>query len=308
MAGDNPTAHILQSLVMNSVICATKGVAAYFTGSGALLAETLHTGADCGNQLLLLLGVSQSRRPPDAAHPLGYGRALYFWSFIVALILFTGGGVFSIYEGMHKLEEPEPISLVFVGLGILLFSLVLEGYATLSNIKEMSKRRGQTPFIRYIRETKDSDLVVVFGENAAATLGLIIAFASLVLAWITGDSRYDAIGSIGIGIVLVLVAIFLAIEVKSLLVGECADKKIEQAIQKVVGEIAGIERLIHVITVQQGPGQVLVMMKLSFAADLNINKAGELINVLEVKLRELCPEVKWCFVEPDRYRQSAASA
>jgi cation diffusion facilitator family transporter len=216
MSAEHSTKHILRSLAVNLVIALAKGFAALLTGSGAMLAEAIHSGADCSNQLLLLLGVQQSRRPADDAHPLGYGRALYFWSFLVALLLFTGGGVFSIHEGVHKLAHPEPIEHVEIALGILGFSLLLEGGSTFSNIREMNRRRGQTRFLRYLRESKDSDLVVIFGENAAASLGLVAAMIALGTAWATGDADFDAIGSITIGVILVGVALFLAVEIKSL--------------------------------------------------------------------------------------------
>ncbi len=296
-AGD--TKHILQSLVVNVAIAAAKGVAAVLTGSGAMLAETLHSGADCSNQVLLLTGVKRSRRAPDAEHPLGYGRALYFWSFIVALLLFSGGGVFSIYEGVHKLSHPEPVEKAWLGLAILGFSLALEGWATWGNVKEMKKRRGAQPLVRYLKETKDSDLVVVFGENSAAVVGLGVAIAALLLAWQTGDPRWDAAGSLGIGVVLVAVAVFLAVEVKSLLIGERADPGVEAALREVVTGVTQVEAVLSVITVQQGPGEVLVAAKLRFKAGLSALAVAEVINAIERALRERAPEVRWCFVEPD---------
>jgi cation diffusion facilitator family transporter len=239
MSDEHSTKHILQSLAVNLAIALAKGFAALLTGSGAMLAEAIHSGADCSNQLLLLLGVQQSRRPADDSHPLGYGRALYFWSFLVALLLFTGGGVFSIYEGVHELAHPEPVEHVEIALGILGFSLLLEGGSTLSNIREMNRRRRQTPFFRYLQESKDSDLVVIFGENAAASLGLVAAMIALGAAWATGDADFDAVGSIVIGVILVGVALFLAVEIKSLLVGERADKTIEEAARAIAGEQPG---------------------------------------------------------------------
>ena len=219
---EHSTGHIIQSLAVNVLIAVTKAIAAFFTKSGAMLAEALHSFSDCGNQILLLIGVRQARKPPDASHPLGYGRALYFWSFLVALMLFAGGGVFSVYEGVHKVREPEPVEKVWLGLLILFISIALEGGATISNIRELNKRRGKTPFFQYLGETKDSDLIVVFGENSAAVLGLMFAILALVLAWKTNDGRWDGIGSILIGAVLIGVAIFLARKVQSLLLGEAA--------------------------------------------------------------------------------------
>jgi cation diffusion facilitator family transporter len=297
MAGD--TSHIVQSLIANSAIACAKGVAAVLTGSGAMMAETLHSAADCGNQLLLLMGVKLSRRPPTDKHPLGYGRSLYFWSFMVALLLFTGGGVFSMYEGLHKLGHAEPVDNPMIAVAILGFSLAIEGWATFKNIVEMNKRRGNKPFFRYLRETKDSDLVVVFGENSAAVLGLALAMAALGMASLTGNPNWDAIGTLAIGVVLIGVAVFLAIEVKSLLVGEAADPEIGAAAEALAIEDPKITKVLRLITVQQGPGEVLVAMKLGFEHGMPFEELAQAINSFETRLRTRCPEIKWCFVEPD---------
>lgn len=299
MAADHSTSHIIQSLVANALIAVCKGVAAVLTGSGAMLAETLHSAADCGNQLLLLMGVKRAQKAPDAAHPLGYGRALYFWSFMVALLLFSGGGVFSIYEGIHKIMAPEPVEKVLIGLAVLGVSIVIEGAATISNIREINKRRGDKPFMRYVRETKDSDLIVVFGENGAATLGLLFASAALGTAHVTGDPRWDGVGSLVIGLVLVGVAVFLAVEVKSLLVGESADPEIEKATREVISVHGKLHEVLNIITVQQGPGEVLVALKVRLAPGLSCEEVCGAINDFEVALKAKRPEVRWLFVEPD---------
>src|SRR6266540_2468303 len=234
MSAEHSTAHIIQSLLVNLLIAAGKGVAAVLTGSGSMLAETLHSFADCGNQLLLLLGVKRARKPADHKHPLGYGRSLYFWSFMVALMLFLGGGLFSIYEGVHKIHEPEKIEKVWLGLVILAGSILLEGWSLWSNIREIKQRRGDKPLLRYLRDTKDSDLVVVFGKNFAAVVGLAFALAALLIADRTGDGRWDGIGSLAIGAVLVGVAGFLAFEIMSLLVGEAADPDVDAAARQLV--------------------------------------------------------------------------
>jgi cation diffusion facilitator family transporter len=296
---DHSTAHIVQSLLVNVVIAVVKAVAAFFTKSGAMLAEALHSFSDCGNQLLLLVGVRQARRPADARHPFGYGRAVYFWSFMVALMLFLGGGAFSIYEGVHKLRAPEPVERVWLGVLILAISLVLEGGATISNIRELNKRRGARGFMRYLRETTDSDLVVVFGENSAAVLGLVLAIASLLAAALTGDGRWDGVGSIGIGVVLLAVAVFLAVEVSSLLLGEAAAPEIAEAARAAAGELPGLDRVLNVMTMQQGPGEVLVHVKVSFVPTLSIEEACRQINDFEARLRQARPEIRWVFVEPD---------
>lgn len=296
---DHGTKHIIQSLVVNSIIAAAKLTAAFFTKSGAMLAEGIHSAADCGNQILLLWGVKQGQRPADEKHPLGYGRNVYFWSFMVALLLFTGGGVFSIYEGIHKLGTHEPVEHVEWAIGILFFSLLLEGWATLGNVKELNKRRGSVGFVRYLRETKESALVVVFGENSAAVLGLGVALVAVVVAKITGESWPDAVGTLVVGVVLVAVAVFLAIEVKSLLVGESADPTIQKAAEELAVTDARIEKVLVCITMQQGPGEVFVAVKIKCEPGLTALDISSMINEFEGRLRAKCPEAKWVFVEPD---------
>ncbi|HEX3479547.1 MAG TPA: cation diffusion facilitator family transporter [Kofleriaceae bacterium] len=298
MAGES-TGEILKSLAVNVIIAAAKGVAAFVTGSGAMLAETLHSFADCGNQLLLLKGVRATRRPPDRAHPFGYGRAMYFYSFIVALLLFFGGGAFSIYEGVHKLAHPEPVEDAGIALIILVVSIALEGWSTLGNIRAMNQRRGSLGFFRYLRATKDSDLIVVFGENSAAVLGLTFAIAALGLAHETGDVRWDAIGSIAIGGVLVLVATFLAREVKSLLVGEAADPALIKSFEELAELDPNVDRVLNVLTLQQGPGEIIVAAKLQFRPGMDTDTLVEAINAFERALKAKVPEVRWSFIEPD---------
>jgi cation diffusion facilitator family transporter len=299
MPAGESTGEILKSLAVNVVIAVSKGVAAFLTGSGAMLAETLHSFADCGNQLLLLKGVRATRRPADREHPFGYGRNMYFYSFIVALLLFFGGGVFSIYEGIHKIEHPEPVGDVGIALIILVISIALEGWSTLGNIKLMNQRRGDTRFLRYLRETKDSDLIVVFGENSAAVLGLLLAMVALVLAYETGDGRWDALGSLAIGVVLVGVATFLAREVKSLLVGEAADPRLLHSFNELAEIDPNVERVLNVLTLQQGPGEIVVAAKLKFRSGMDTDALVDAINAFERALKARVPEVRWSFIEPD---------
>lgn len=299
MSAEDSSKHIIQSLVVNLVIAVAKFIAAFVTGSGAMLAEAIHSFADCGNQLLLLRGVKEAKRPPDASHPMGYGRSLYFWSFMVAMLLFTGGGVFSIYEGVHHFLHPEPVENIGLAIAILGGALLLEGWATFGNIKELNKRRGAVPFVRFLKETKDSDLVVVFGENSAAVLGLFFALLAVVLSHVTGDARLDAMGSFVVGLILIGVAVFLATEVKSLLVGESADPAIKAEAMAVAHAHPKIERVLNVITMQQGPGEVVVALKLLMVEGLSGREVIDAINEFEVTLQERRPEVKWSFVEPD---------
>jgi cation diffusion facilitator family transporter len=293
------TGHIIQSLIVNILIAISKSFAAFMTNSGAMLAEAIHSFADCANQTLLYVGVKQAQREPDAKHPLGYGRSVYFWSFMVAMLLFSVGGMFSVYEGIHKYTHPEPVEHIEWGVGILIFSVILEGYAAFSNVIEMNKRRGNTSFFKYLKETKDSDLVVIFGENSAAVLGLILALVFMLASYYTNDGRYDAIGSLLIGCVLIGVAIFLSREVKSLLIGESADPKIEQTAQKIAFEHPKIKNIINCITIQQGPGEVLVCVKIKCEPQITALDVSQLINEFEESLRKICPEVRWLYVEPD---------
>ena len=186
MAGQG-IGYIFRALAANFLIACAKGVGAFITGSGAMLAETLHSLSDCVNQVLLLVGLKQSARPPSAKYPLGEGRNLYFWSFMVAMLLFLGGGAYSIYEGIHKLQHPEPLSNAFVAIVILSFSLATEGWAMTGALKAVKERRGKRSLVEYLRETKDSDLVVIFGEDLAACIGLAFALVAIVISAVTGD-------------------------------------------------------------------------------------------------------------------------
>lgn len=297
--GGEGVGYIIRALVANFLIACAKGVGAFITGSGAMLAETLHSLSDCVNQLLLLLGLKQARKPPDERYPLGHGRNLYFWSFMVAMLLFLGGGAYSIYEGIHKLQHPEPLSSPYVAIGILGFALAIEGWAMAGAYKAIKARKGDRPLFQYLRETKDSDLVVIFGEDGAACLGLALALIAVMVAWLTGDARFDAIGTLCIGVVLIAVAVFLAVEVKSLLLGEAADPGLLEVLANVAKQDPQITGVLRALTVQQGPGEVLVACKLAFRGDISGKQMIEAINAFEVRLQEKHPEVKWCFVEPD---------
>lgn len=298
MAGSG-TGYILRALAANFLIAVAKGVGAVITGSGAMLAETLHSLSDCVNQVLLLVGLKQARRPPSEKYPLGQGRNLYFWSFMVAMLLFLGGGMYSVYEGVHKLRHPEPVDNPWVAIGILGFALVIEGWAMSGAIKAINERRGSRPLVKYLRETKDSDLVVIFGEDAAACLGLALALVAVVVAWLTHNPAWDAIGTLCIGGVLIGVAVFLAVEVKSLLLGESADPALLGTIREVAAKDPRITKVLRMLTVQQGPGEIMVAVKLSYVADLTTTTLVAAINEFEAALHAAAPEIKWCFVEPD---------
>jgi len=293
------TSEVIKSLVVNVAIAVAKGIAAVISGSGAMLAETLHSFADCGNQILLLVGARSARRPADDKHPLGYGRAMYYYSFIVALLLFFGGGVFSVREGWEKIRHPEPVESITLATAILAFSFLLEGWSLYGNIKEINKRRGAKAFVRYLKDTTDSDLIVVFGENSAAVIGLIFAMIALVLAKETGDGRWDGVGSLVIGLVLLGVATFLGREVKSLLVGEAADASLTKTCEELAAADPNVERVLRVLTLQQGPGEIVVALKLEMRAGMVTAELVEAINSFERQLKLRVPEVRWSFIEPD---------
>ena len=295
----NSTARaILYAFLANFAIAIAKSWAAWLTGSGTMLAESIHSYADTGNQVLLYLGLTQSQRPPDAEHPLGYGKLSYFWSFIVALLLFSMGGLFSIYEGMHKLNHPEGLSQIWIAILVLIFALVLEGFSLLGALREIRHVRGERPFREWFKHTRNSELVVVLGEDIGALIGLILALGFLVLAAYTGDPIYDAIGSICIGVVLLFISIFIASRVRSLLLGRSADPEIQEAINAIIMGQEDIEFVFNTITIQFGPDTMLAA-KIKMRAGIDIETAVNSINALERELKERIPNLKWSFIEPD---------
>jgi len=295
----NSTARaILYAFLANFGIALAKSWAAWLTGSGSMLAEAIHSYADTGNQVLLYLGLKQSQRPADLEHPLGYGKLSYFWSFIVALLLFSLGGIFSVYEGLHKLQHPEDLSRIWVAVVVLVLAIVLEGSSLLGCLREIRKVRGERPFGEWLKHTRNSELVVVLGEDIGAQLGLILALGFLVAAAITGDPVYDAFGSICIGVVLLVISMFIAWRIKSLLVGRSADPLIQEAIDSIICEHDDIECVLNTITIQYGPDTMLAA-KVKMRAGLDIESAVRAINALEKKLKERIPNLRWSFIEPD---------
>ena len=295
----NSTARaILYAFLANFGIAIAKSWAAWLTGSGSMLAEAIHSYADTGNQVLLYVGLRQSQRPPDAEHPLGYGKLSYFWSFIVALMLFSLGGLFSIYEGVHKLNHPEELSRLWVAILVLVLAIFLEGASLLGCLREIKLIRGERPFRQWLKHTRNSELVVVLGEDIGAQIGLIMALGFLILAAYTDNPVYDAMGSICIGVVLLVISVFIAWRVRSLLVGRSADPEIQAIIEGIIAEQEGIERVFNIITIQFGPDTMLAA-KVKMLPGMDIESAVEEINALERKLKAGIPKLAWCFVEPD---------
>ncbi len=295
---DSTARAILYAFLANFGIAIAKSWAAWLTGSGSMLAEAIHSYADTGNQVLLYLGLRQSQKPADDEHPLGYGKLSYFWSFIVAILLFSMGGMFSIYEGVHKLQNPEPLSQIWIAIVVLSLAILLEGFSLFGALTEIRKVRAGRPFREWLKHTRNSELVVVLGEDIGAQLGLVIALGFLVTAKITGDPFYDAVGSICIGVILIVISAFVASRIKSLLVGRSADPDIQQVIDSVINNQASIEQVFKTITVQFGPDTMLAA-KIKLRSGLSIDDAVASINELERELKARVPKLKWCFIEPD---------
>ncbi len=294
----SPIRAILWAFAANFGIAIAKFAAAFTTGSSSMLAEAIHSCADTGNQLLLLLGLCQAQRPPDAEHPLGYGKDIYFWSFIVALLLFSMGGMFSIYEGLHKLDSSEPLTKPWVALLVLGVSIGLEALSMRGCLAEVKHVRGERSLWRWLNESRNSELVVVFGEDFAALVGLVIAFGFVVLASVTGDLRFDAYGSLVIGVLLVVVAIFIATRVKQLLIGRSADPSVVARIEAELSADPAVVRVYRVITIQIG-AEIMLAAKVHMREGLSIDAACAEINRLEQRLKQQVPELRWSFIEPD---------
>jgi cation diffusion facilitator family transporter len=288
---------IFYALFANLAIAVAKTAAAIATGSSAMLAESIHSYADSGNQGLLLWGLRRARRPPTPDYPLGYGKAVFFWSFIVALVLFSLGGLFSVYEGWHKLAHPEPLAYPWVAVGILVFALAAEAVSLRACLHEVNKVRNGRSLWRWFRESRQSELVVVLGEDLAALFGLLLALVAVVITMLSGDPMWDALGSMSIGAVLIIVAIGIAIEIKGLLIGQSADPEVESRIRDFLQRQEGIEQVFKIITLQLGTS-LMVSVKACMKGASAREVVGA-INRTEAALRAEFPEVQWLFFEPD---------
>ena len=296
--GTNSLKSIFFALGANSAIFVAKMAAALMTGSGAMMAEAIHSLADTGNQILLLVGLKQAKRPPNPDYPLGFGKSIYFWSFIVALIMFSLGGMFSIYEGVHKLQHPEPITSPWLAVGVLLFSIVAEGISLWGCLREVNKVRGDRSLVQWFHESRQSELLVVFGEDFAALLGLSFALVAVGVTMVTGNPFYDALGSIVIGSLLVLIAIFIGIEVKSLLIGQGVEPYLKKKMIASLEEEEKVAEVLNLLTFQLG-NDVMVAVKARMEHCETGDDMVNAINSCEKRFREHFPETLWLFFEPD---------
>jgi len=289
---------VLYALGANLAIALAKSAGAAYTGSSAMLAEAIHSFADCGNQGLLLWGMRSVRKTATEEHPLGYGKAIYFWSFIVALMLFSMGGLFSIYEGLHKLSSPEPLKEAWVALSILGFGIIAEAVSLWGALREIDKERGARGYWSWFRNSRTSELVVIFAEDLAALGGLVLAFGFILTALATGNPMWDALGSVAIGALLVLVAILVGKEVASMLVGQSADPLVVQAMRQHLAQQPDVQRVLNLITQQLGP-DVMVAVKAVMRPQGGEREMIDAINRVERSLRQAFPQLRWCFFEPD---------
>ena len=294
----SPAKAILYAFLANFGIAVSKLAAALHTGSGSLMAEAIHSFADTCNQVLLFVGLKGSEKPADEEHPLGYGKLTYFWSFVVALILFSLGGVYSIYEGWHKYSNPEPVTGIWIGLSVLGGAIILEGLSFYGAYLEAKKMAGEQPFTSWLKTTRNAEIVVVLGEDFAAMLGLIFAFFALSLVMVTGEPLYDAFGSMVIGVLLIIVAVGLVVRLQGLLVGRSAEPALRQLAESVIAEKQGVARLFNMVTLHMGP-KVLLAAKIQLDANLTVDEAAHLINAIEDELKANRPEIGWCYIEID---------
>ena len=295
-AGSNKV--IYAALLGNLLIAITKFAAAGFTGSSAMLSEGVHSLVDTGNEILLLYGLHRARRPPDRTHPLGHGREIYFWSFIVALLVFALGAGVSIYEGISHILTPHPVENVQVNYVVLLLSILFEGYSWRVALKEFRREKGKLGYLEAVRRSKDPTTFTVLFEDSAALVGLVTALAGITLAQLLDMPELDGVASVGIGLVLAATAIFLARESKGLLMGEPALPEVQRSILEIAGHDPAVERANGVLTVQMGPDQVVVAISVEFADELQATAIEECVERLEQALKAAHPEIAGIFVKP----------
>ena len=289
---------VLFALFANTAIAIAKGVAAVLTGSGAMLAEAIHSVADAGNQLLLILGLRQTRKAPTDDHPLGFGKSIYFWSFLVAVILFSLGGMFSLYEGTHKLLHPEPLRYPWVAVSVLLFAIVAESISLWGCMREVNKERRGRNIFQWFRQSRSSALIVVFGEDIAALLGLVFALFAIVATFLTGNPLWDAVGTITIGALLLVIAVFVAIEVKDLLIGQSVDPDTLTQMREFLDRRSEIREVFSLLTMQFGP-DAMVAIKARMVPTGSERDMIVTINTVEREFRSRFPITSWLFFEPD---------
>lgn len=297
---DGSTKAILYALAANFGIALSKFAAAFWTGSGSMFAEAIHSSADCGNQLLLLLGMKEAKKPESPDHPLGHHRVTYFWSMIVALLLFFMGGAFSVYEGIHRLLHPEPLENGLIAMAVLAVAVVLEALSLMGALREIGRESGGKPFLQWFRETRESEMMVVAGEDIAALVGLALAFAAVSATVVTGNPLWDSLGTLAIGVVLMVIAFAVMREVKALIVGESMAPELRRDIADFVAAQPEVESVLNIITLAWGSKAVIAVK--ARMADMEQITGAEMvtrINLVEERMQQRWPQVRWVFFEPD---------
>ncbi|MFJ6052866.1 cation diffusion facilitator family transporter [Streptomyces sp. NPDC092307] len=306
MSASGGTKAIVAALAANLAIAVAKFVAFLFSGSSSMLAESVHSLADSGNQGLLLLGGKKAQREATPQHPFGYGRERYIYAFLVSIVLFTVGGMFAIYEGYEKIHEPHPIEAWYWPVGVLLFAIIAESFSFRTAIKESNEIRGKLTWTQFIRRAKAPELPVVLLEDFGALVGLVLALGGVGLALLTGDGIWDGIGTLCIGVLLILIAIVLAAETKSLLLGEAAGVEDVEKIKAAVVDGDVVTRVIHMRTLHLGPEELLVAAKIAVKGHDTATQVADAINAAEARIREAVPIARVIYLEPDIYRPEAA--
>jgi cation diffusion facilitator family transporter len=293
------TKAIIAALAANTAIAVAKFVAAAFTGSSSMLAEGIHSVADAGNQGLLLVGGKRAQRASTREHPFGYGRERYFYAFVVAVVLFAIGALFSLYEGFHKLSDPHPVESPAWAFGVLIFAIIAEAFSFRTAIQEANTVRGKQSWMAFIRRSKSPELPVILLEDLGALFGLIFALFGVTMAVVTGDGRWDAIGTLMIGVLLAVISVILAVETKSLLLGEGASEEMESRIRVALVATPEVDRVIHMRTLHLGPEELLVAAKIAVTRNDTAAEVAQGIDEAERRIREAVPIARVIYLEPD---------
>ena len=299
MSASGGTKAVVAALSANLGIAVAKFVAFGVTGSSSMASEGVHSLADSGNQILLLVGAKRARRPADQAHPFGYGSVRYIYAFVVSIILFTLGGVFALYEGWHKIHDGGPLTSPAWAFGVLFVSIGLESLSLRTAVGESNQVRGGVSWLRFVREAKAPELPVVLLEDVGALVGLVLALIGVGMATITDDGRWDGLGSMAIGLLLVVIAVFLAIEMSSLLIGEAADPAQVAAIEAALTDSPDVSRVIHLRTLHLGPDELLVAAKIAVRHDDTALAIARSIDRAEARVRAAVPQAVTIYLEPD---------
>ena len=295
---------IIAAFLANLGIAIAKFIGFAITGASSMLSEAIHSVADTGNQGLLLLGGRRSEKVADQEHPFGYGRERYFWSFVVAVVLFTMGAMFAIYEGIHRIQHPEKLESPAVAIGILGVAFVLESFSLRTAVAESRPLKGDASWFEFLRTAKVPEFPVVLLEDGGALLGLLVALTAVMANIVTGNSVYDGIGSVIIGLILGVIAVFLCIEMKSLLIGESASPADRAAIDAAITDSPGVTRLIHSKTQHVGPEEILLAAKVEFEPGMDVARLAVAVDGVEAAVRSAVPAVRLIYIEPDLYRGS----